>query len=360
VVHSKQRKNETLNEQQQITEVDVSHRLELLDINSTELELLFQYKVLIKANIQHTIDQLFLSPIGRVELSRLSNEKINSSQLRTQLTDYVCGLFNGVCDQNYVNEGLLAGLFFKQNTLQSTSYLSVLLSLKTILIKVLSDNIPEPKLLEKTRNALDKIIHFEMSLVFGNHITMLTSEVKNSRKKMELRAKRLENRVAERTRLLEEQVNLDPLTNIYNTRAMQNMLKKELAMAKRRHTKLALVYFDVDHFKDINDTEGHVKGDEVLKGIGETLRHSIRETDIPCRYGGDEFCLILLECSALEAQIVCEKVIVEFTEKYPGYSFSIGIAETGSDEFVEAEELIQFADQKMYMAKKEDGFKIIV
>jgi len=85
---------------------------------------------------------------------------------------------------------------------------------------------------------------------------------------------------------------------------------------------------------------------------------SIREVDIPCRYGGDEFCLILPECGIDNAKTICEKLIASFTSKHPDFSFSLGIAETGPYDFVDEERLIKMADEKMYLAKKESGFQI--
>jgi len=121
---------------------------------------------------------------------------------------------------------------------------------------------------------------------------------------------------------------------------MQKILRRDLAVSKRRQVKLSLVYFDVDKFKDINDVLGHIKGDEVLRNIGKAVLNNVRSTDAPCRYGGDEFCIILPECGANDAKDICEKIINEFGERYPDYFLSIGIAETGLDEYIEGDELV--------------------
>jgi len=185
-------------------------------------------------------------------------------------------------------------------------------------------------------------------------------EIETAKKRTEVYAKSLEEKVEERTRQLEEQARIDPLTNICNQRAMQEALRKELAVAKRRQTILSLVYFDIDKFKDINDTHGHIKGDEVLKTIGRILLKGLRSTDIPCRYGGDEFCLILPECDIEEAKLICNKIIKAFSDKYSDYTLSIGIAETNLEHDIDGEQLIKIADSKMYLAKKEEGFKVCV
>ncbi|WP_462175596.1 GGDEF domain-containing protein [Pseudoalteromonas gelatinilytica] len=80
----------------------------------------------------------------------------------------------------------------------------------------------------------------------------------------------------------------------------------------------------LDDFKSVNDTQGHLKGDEVLKYIGQYLLENIREIDIPCRYGGDEFCIILPDCELDSAFSICEKLIAAFEQQYPELHLSFG------------------------------------
>jgi diguanylate cyclase (GGDEF)-like protein len=89
----------------------------------------------------------------------------------------------------------------------------------------------------------------------------------------------------------------DPLTGLYNRRHMEASLEREAYRAERLHTPVGLVMLDVDHFKLFNDTYGHEAGDIVLRELGNLLRSSIRGEDIACRYGGEEFLLILPDAS---------------------------------------------------------------
>ena len=98
-----------------------------------------------------------------------------------------------------------------------------------------------------------------------------------------------------------------------------------------------------------------MKGDEVLKHIGSCIKNSIRETDIPYRYGGDEFYIIFIDCNIGDAESICEKIINKFSDKYPEYSLSFGISTTGPDQYVDEGNLIAMADENMYAAKKEAG-----
>ena len=140
---------------------------------------------------------------------------------------------------------------------------------------------------------------------------------------------------------------------------MYDSFRRELATAKRNELKLSMIYFDVDKFKQINDKEGHIKGDEVLKKIGQILKANSREIDIPCRYGGDEFVVILPNCDTKNAKAICKKIIKDFSKKYPKYYLSFGISETGTSTYLDSDKLIKNADEKMYLSKQEDGFYIV-
>lgn len=93
----------------------------------------------------------------------------------------------------------------------------------------------------------------------------------------------------------------DPLTQLYNRRYLLETLEREIARSTRAGKDLSVVVIDIDHFKIYNDTYGHAAGDHVLREFGTLLRQTIRDSDIPCRYGGEEFVLVLPECSGGDA-----------------------------------------------------------
>ena len=171
-------------------------------------------------------------------------------------------------------------------------------------------------------------------------------------------AGRLEESIHNYTTELEELSRTDQLTGLYNRRAMLSLLHQELNAALINNLPLSFVYFDVDKFKQINDTQGHIVGDQVLQKVADALRASIRKSDFPCRYGGDEFCIILPGCTNENAGKVCEQLIQFFRKEAPGVSLSIGITEVSPSEPLEPDELIKQTDQKMYLGKKEKGFQI--
>ncbi len=165
---------------------------------------------------------------------------------------------------------------------------------------------------------------------------------------------------------LREQANHDPLTGLYNRRYLDNTLERELARCKREGLPLALIMIDIDHFKRVNDTYGHQAGDEVLKALGAMLVTLARAEDVACRYGGEEFLLLLPKMPLPAARERAEKlrtsfaaVTVPFGEFRLKTSLSIGIA-VYPGHGKSADALVQCADRAMYRAKHEGRNRVAV
>lgn len=148
----------------------------------------------------------------------------------------------------------------------------------------------------------------------------------------------------------------DPLTKLYTRLYMHEKCDVMLDKAFKKKTKdLSLALFDIDHFKSINDTHGHNIGDIALAKVAEVINESVREQDLPVRYGGEEF-LILLEANIEQAKIVAERVrkkvedlIIKFDDKELKLTISCGIALYKDSESID--ELISRADTHLYKAK---------
>ena len=150
---------------------------------------------------------------------------------------------------------------------------------------------------------------------------------------------------------LKKMVNIDPLTGVYNRRFLQFYLEKELQRNKRDKTVLSLLFIDIDSFKKLNDTYGHLAGDEVIKEITSVVSDSIRSADSLFRFGGDEFLVLLPKTGKDIAEKIRERIISTVSERefrIP-YSVTIGSFEAGCSSF---EEVISRVDRDMYMNKK--------
>jgi diguanylate cyclase (GGDEF)-like protein len=142
----------------------------------------------------------------------------------------------------------------------------------------------------------------------------------------------------------------DPLTGLPNRRAFMRELESELERTRRHGRPLALVLCDVDHLKQINDTQGHPGGDRALCEAGRGLRESLRAGDTAFRIGGDEFALLLPETTAEQAAIVTMRVAAPKGSE-PGPRLSCGVA-AAPDDSTDAEALISHADSALYATKR--------
>jgi diguanylate cyclase (GGDEF)-like protein len=159
----------------------------------------------------------------------------------------------------------------------------------------------------------------------------------------------------------------DPLTDLFNRRYMEESLERELGRATRKKLPLAVMMLDVDHFKRFNDSFGHEVGDVLLRELARLLRAQLRAEDIPCRYGGEEFALILpeapLEAARERAEQLCrianESQIQHHGNTLERVSISIGVS-CYPQHGTTGEALLRSADRALYRAKEEGRDRVIV
>ncbi len=151
---------------------------------------------------------------------------------------------------------------------------------------------------------------------------------------------------------------IDALTDIHNKRYLLEFLDRELSRSARYHRPLALIMFDIDHFKAINDEFGHLGGDFALRELAACVKGSVRKEELFARYGGEEFIIVLPETDRDGALTVAERVRVlveKHSFQYEGktirVTISIGVATTTGETALTPAELIRQADDKMYQAK---------
>jgi diguanylate cyclase (GGDEF)-like protein len=171
-------------------------------------------------------------------------------------------------------------------------------------------------------------------------------------------------RMKRQVEILEESATTDALTGLANRHVFDDRLAAEAARVNRYKTQLALLMIDVDGFKEINDVHGHPVGDAVLRRVAELIRTHVRETDIPTRYGGDEFALILPGIGKTEAFAVAEKLRLAIAEARfsdvdgdqddGGFrvTVSMGVAAANGEEITH-ESILQAADSALYHAKQD-------
>ena len=135
----------------------------------------------------------------------------------------------------------------------------------------------------------------------------------------------------------------DPLTGLFNQSELMTSLKREINKVKRGGEALCLLYFDIVGFKQINDTIGRLKGDELLRVIGRELPEHVRAFDIPCRISGDEFAVILPKCTLDAAAHIGERIVDSLQDKYPDIELRIGISQSSTEKLLDSDELVKQA-----------------
>jgi diguanylate cyclase (GGDEF)-like protein len=175
--------------------------------------------------------------------------------------------------------------------------------------------------------------------------------------------------ISERDRMIERLKILsirDPLTELYNSRHFYAQLEDEIKRSERYLHPLSLIFIDIDHFKAINDTYGHMVGDQALLLIASKMQACLRSQDTAYRFAGDEFTTILPETAADDANSVAERIrsemendsLVIFEQEITKITLSIGVAEYQRNE--KKEQFVHRADVTMYEAKKSGGNSIAV
>lgn len=167
---------------------------------------------------------------------------------------------------------------------------------------------------------------------------------------------------------LEKMAATDPLTDLSNRRHFAHLLERSFEEAKRYGFDLTCCMFDLDHYKELNDSLGHQAGDEVLALAADIIRASLRTSDIAARYGGDEFVVLLPHTSIGRALAVAERTRTElaagvharYRSMKPPVTLSIGIASLTSHNPATADELVAFADRALYAAKNSGKDRIVV
>lgn len=175
---------------------------------------------------------------------------------------------------------------------------------------------------------------------------------------MELRVRvRSALKQASLLKMLAERAHIDGLTGLYNRQAFDENWAKCISSNNRHGTPLSLALFDLDHFKSLNDTFGHPAGDNALRVFARTMARECRASDIACRYGGEEFALIMPETTPDEAKVVCERIGTHLRAiHWPNHpertvTVSVGVAGAGTVGGLALQPWIEAADKALYASK---------
>ncbi|MBI5723279.1 MAG: GGDEF domain-containing protein [Planctomycetes bacterium] len=317
------------------------------------------------ADLADWIDDEFLRRLAaHEEAARILADTGSAEALKNHLRKYVLELFGGVYGEEYVRGRLRIGRTHQRIGVTPQLYLAATGTLLDMLREIICRQGLDEAGRIKALAAVEKIMIFDAILVLDTYMHSARIALLNKQDEIRRYTANLEDMVARRTRQLAELAMRDGLTGLYNLRSLLDQLASELAGCKRRAAELSLVYFDLDGFKHLNYLRGHRGGDKILVSVARILKQVCRASDIPARYGGDEFCAILPDTPAGQAEVFCRRLIEAFdadaTLCDSGTSLSIGIAQTGPEEFFDADSIIRLADKAMYKAKEKSGHAICI
>ena len=207
---------------------------------------------------------------------------------------------------------------------------------------------------------ITSVLH-DRRLEYVNRIEKAQRESENLKKNV----RTLIGRVIDKNKALMEEIQRDPLTEIFSRRTFETSLSVEIQRFQRYRKPFTLIYFDVDHFKQVNDRYGHEAGDRVLKAIAKRVRDTLRKPDVFARYGGEEFVVILPETGldngisvAMKIRELVEETMFEYENERVQVTVSLGVTEVlPSDQ--EPMMITNRADKLLYRAKTEGRNRVV-
>ena len=232
------------------------------------------------------------------------------------------------------------------------------------LLKTSDASSEEIKIISKDLLKIDKHDDFEaireklitITVSLDKEINKFSDEVKKEQDEIVVLKKKIES-LESKLKEVKKEAKTDELTNMLNKRALNEELNKHEQFYKRHNRNYSIIFFDIDHFKNVNDTYGHDAGDVILKSVGLLLNRYSRDIDIVGRFGGEEFVIIAPETDKEGAYVFAEKIrkIVQKTKfMYKktriNITISAGVAERKEVESMEA--TLKLADERLYKAKK--------
>ena len=221
-------------------------------------------------------------------------------------------------------------------------------------IKIISKDLMSINTNDNFETIREKLITITVSLdkeinKFGNEIQKEQSEIDILKKRVQA----LENQLKE----VKKEAKTDELTNMLNKRALNEELHKHEEFYKRHKRNYSIIFFDIDHFKNVNDTYGHDAGDVILRNVALLLNRYSRDIDIVGRFGGEEFVIIAPETDKKGAYVFAEKIRkiiakTKFMYKKTRIDITISAGVAERDETNSMEETLKLADERLYKAKK--------
>lgn len=347
---------QTLVEQLNLNQHEIEYRKHLFNFTETDVACLTDWHDYMAGCVENIVVQFYSRQVESAEIAEIIGDADTLRRLHVVFIKHVLELFGGVYDIDYVNSRLRVGKVHRRMGVTPRLYISsmrLLQSLVEAAMNAAEAHGRDPASIAAAKLSVRKIFLFDTQFILDAYIDSFIHEADQAKREVEAYANSLEIQVTDKMRQMRENSIKDSLTGLYNYRALIDYLAREIAVAERYSLPLSLIYFDLNGFKKINDISGHDRGDEILAHVGKVITDTVRQIDIPCRYGGDEFCIVLPRTDITAAQGLAARLITRSRRLLDdSVSFSIGIVQSGPEHFLELYALLKKADELMYQAKK--------
>lgn len=326
----------------------IASRLRLMELDGplSDAAATTLHEKVICPNVEPIVER-FYGVVNRLEdFNRIIDEHSTAERIRESQKRYLLGLGIGIDRRSYFEERLRIGAVHHNLGVPQTLYLSTFQHLQNLLIEYIPASVrADSAAFNALLGFVLKITALDMSLAVESYCSARINGLQQS----------LESERGETQRLREVAIT-DWLTGLHNHSYSRRCLEAALEKATLDRSPLCVIMADLDHFKEVNDTYGHLVGDDVLRITASRMRAAARSNDEICRYGGEEFLLILTGTTAAEGQDVAERIRKRIgkDEMRSGnallhVSLSLGIAENREGDTVDT--LIERADSALYAAK---------
>lgn len=347
----------SLVEQLGLSKRELTRRLHRIDFTEADRALIRTAEPHIRADLERIVQDFYRLQLEDSEIGAIIGDIDTLKRLQNLMRGYILTLFAGNYNEDYANNRLRIGRVHKRLGVTPKLYMTAIGNLQGLLDGSLTASMGADA--EAARHALHKVLMFDSQMVFEAYIDGFLIDMETAREEVERYAAAQGVQMEALTRRMHDISTKDPLTGVYNRRAFHDYLARECDVARRHKLPLTLMYMDLNGFKPVNDTHGHDAGDHVLRQVGESLLAMTRSVDVPARFGGDEFCVIMPRTTLADAVGPIQRMMADFDgrRQYP-VTFSVGVVQTGPDAVMEAADLITAADGKMYEAKaraRKDG-----
>jgi diguanylate cyclase (GGDEF)-like protein len=350
---------QTLLEQMRINKIEIERRQQMLGFSQKDADLLAWCKPLIKDGVNSLVGDFYERLTEVEEVALIIGDSDTLTRMHRTMEKYLEELFDGCYDADYANNRLRIGLIHTRIGVTPQLYLVAVRHLEELLQSLIRERIADAEMQARLIDSLGKLFYFDMALVFDAYIRALVMQVEHGRERLETFARSLENEIAERASRSKALSHQDGLTGLSNRRALREVLRRDLREAERSEGTLSVMCFRVNHLKEISDSIGRERGDELLVAVADALRAVSRRADVLCRVGSDEFCVVLRGCNSEQAEKYCARLLAKLKEKEPEAELSFGIAQSGPNQRDEPDALFSRASELLSRATETDESSIV-